>query len=183
MANQMLRNSLINGIIMISFIPLVLMTNFLPYPNSRSLQYVEYSANGVYYEITFPKNSITGTGDRLQDVPYKSLCIIRSCPSNCCTGDINNMQCASAEDCKMYFDSTRKGHVAAAVVIPIAVTAIFLTTFLVLFLKFKVNWWIAAFIGFICMFVVTIPFVIWYLVKNKPFGICDKASDGYLTFF
>jgi hypothetical protein len=88
------------------------------------------------------------------------------------------MQCASGDDCKMFFDSTRKGHLVAAVVIPIAVTSIFLVAFLVLFLKFKVNGWIAAFIGFICMFVVTIPFVIWYLLKNKPLGISNKETKG-----
>lgn len=177
MANRVLRSSLISTIIFMSFIPLVIMANFLPNSNYRELQYVEFSSSGVYYDLTFPKNSITGTGDRLQDVPYKALCVIKACPSNCCTGDINNLQCATAEDCKMYFDSTRRGNVAAAVIVPIAVTAIFLTVFLVLLLKYKMNGWIAAFIGFICMFVITIPFVIWYLVKNKPFGICDKACD------
>lgn len=165
-------------IILLTLIPLTLMSKILPKSNLKSLQYIDYSSSGVYYELTFPKNSITGTGDRLQDVPYKTLCIIKSCASNCCTGDVNNMQCASSDDCKMFFNSTRKGHVAAAVVIPIAVTGIFLAAFLVLFLKFKVNGWIAAFIGFICMFMVTIPFVIWYLVKNKPFGISDKAAEG-----
>lgn len=177
MANRILKSSIIFRFLIMTFIPLVIMSNFLPKSNSRNLQYVEFSTNGVYYELTFPKNSITGTGDRLQDVPYKALCVIKTCPSNCCSGDINNMQCATVEDCKLYFDSTRKGHVAAAVIIPIAVTAIFLTAYLILFLRYKVNGWISAFIAFICMFVVTIPFVIWYLIKAKPFGICDKASD------
>lgn len=177
MANHMIRSSILSLIIIMTFIPLVLMSNFLPNSNQRDLQYVEYSSTGVYYELTYPKNSITGTGDKLQDVPYKALCVIKSCISNCCYGDINYMQCASSDDCKMYFDSTRRGNVAAAVIIPIAVTAIFLTIFLVLFLKYKVNFWIASFIAFISMFVVTIPFVIWYLIKNKPFGINNEALD------
>lgn len=177
MANRLIKSPFICVLIMMSFIPLVLMSNFLPVSIPRGLQYVEYPPKGVYYEITFLKNSITGTGDRLQDVPYKAICVIKTCQSNCCSGDINNMLCATVEDCKMYFNSTRKGNIAAAVIIPIAVTAIFLSAFLLLFMKFKVNGWISAFIAFICMFVITIPFVIWYLWKNKSLAITDRVYN------
>ena len=183
MANRILKNPIIVGIFLMSFLPLVFMHEFLPKEMDRNLQYVEYSSKGIYYTLVYPKNDITGTGDRLQDVPFKALCIIKSCTSGCCIGEINNLQCGTVDDCKIYFDSTRTGNVAAAVIIPIAVTAIFLAALFILRKKYNVAWDLSFLLAFTCMFVITIPFVIWYLCKTKPFGKSDKEINRYLIFF
>lgn len=158
---------------------------FLQETDQRTLQYIEYNPKGIYYLLEFPKNDITGTGDKLQDIPYKALCIIKACESACCTGDITSMKCGTAEECKTFFDSTRRGNVAAAVIIPIAVTAIFFVAFFLLWKKFKVSWDLSALLAFICMFVVTIPFVILYVWKYKPFvaNSADKYKNSYFLVF
>lgn len=176
MAICKIKNLLLSGVILLSFVPLITNTsNFLPEKTQRSLQYVEFSSNGIYYLLEYQKNDITGTGDKLQDVPYKALCIIKACENSCCTGDITNMQCGTAEECKTYFDSTRRGNVAAAVIIPIAVTVIFFLVFFLLWKKYNVSWDLSALLSFICMFVITIPFVIWYVKKYKPLD--ENSTD------
>ncbi len=167
-----------------SLMPLMTSLNaflFLKETNERSLQYVQYSSKGIYYLLDYPKNDITGTGDKLKDVPYRALCSIMACESNCCTGEIDNMICGTAQECKAFLDSTRRGNVAAAVVIPIAVTFIFLVAFFLLWKKFKVLLSLSALLAFICMFVITIPFVIWYVWKYKTLG--ENDSEKYLFCF
>ncbi len=141
----------------------------------RNLQYAEFSSNGVYYLIDNPKNSITGTGDRLKDTPYKALCVIKDCPSGCCIGEINNLECGLPEDCKMYFGLIRRGHVSAAVLIPIAVTAAFFVGLFVMRIVFKATWTISLLTAFTCIFIITIPFVICYFYKNKKLINCEKS--------
>ena len=177
MANNLLKNLLLSGVILLSFIPLITSDayNFLQKTSQRSLQYMEFSPKGIYYLLDYPKNNITGTGDKLQDVPYKALCVIKACDSACCIGNIDSLQCGTAEECKAYVDSTKRGNVAAAVIIPIAVTVIFFVALILLRKKFKVAWDLAALLAFICMFVVTIPFVILYLRRYKPFE--DKNAN------
>lgn len=173
MANRIIvKKLLLMGAILLTFIPFIKNTshNFLWETNQRSLQYVEFSSKGIYYLLNFEKNDVTGTGDKLQDVPYKAICIIKACENSCCKGDIDKIQCGTADECKIFLDSTRKGSVAAAIVIPIIVTAIFFITFFVLWKKFNVAWELSALLAFICMFVVTIPFAILFLIKYKPFG-------------
>lgn len=172
MANYLIKKKLLLiGITIISLFTLIAnTTNFLTKSNQRNLQYVEFWSEGIYYLLDFPKNDVTGTGDKLQDVPYKALCIIKACENSCCTGEINQMQCGTADQCREFLDSTKKGNVAAAVVVPIIVTAIFFIAFFVMWKKFNVAWELSGLLAFICMFIVTIPFVLLYLVKYKPFG-------------
>lgn len=148
--------------------------SFLNKNNDRELQsYVEYSSNGIYYNLKYPKNHITGSGDKLADVPYRVLCIIKACES-CCVGEINNLQCGSAEECKTYLDSTRIGSIVAAVIVPIGVTCIFIVAYLILNKKCKLPWDLSLVLAFTCMFVITIPFVIWYVMKKD--SCCNKKD-------
>jgi len=183
MANRNLIKTKFTAIIILVCINLIFTSEFLYDNSSRNLQqqqYVEYSNNGVFYTLNYPKNDITGTGDKLQDSPYKVLCILKACPGGCCIGEINNLQCETAENCKMYFDSTRKGNVAAAVIIPIVVTAIFLIAFFLLRKYYnKASLFYIALLSFICMLVITIPFVILYLIKAQPFGECTSKGERY----
>jgi len=183
--NQLFKPKYLSRLIIFSLIPLITISSFLPQSKDRNLQnlqnlsYTEFSSKGIYYKVEFPKNDITGTGDKLQDIPYKALCLIKSCVSGCCEGDIDKIQCGTEENCKNYYDSTKKGNVAAAVIIPILVTAIFLITSFVLRFKYHIEWDLSLLYGFTCMFVITIPFVIWHIMKTKPFGKFDgKKNQG-----
>jgi len=172
----------LQSLIFISLIPLIIMSTFFPKHNENKLnrilqqQFLQFSEKSVYYKTEYPKNDITGTGDKLQDIPYRALCILKNCITGCCVGDIDKIQCGTEENCNTYFGSTRRGNVAAAVIIPIAVTAIFVGFYLILRYKYFVKWDLSAVLAFTAMFVITIPLVIWYLMKYKPFGEADKKS-------
>ncbi len=149
-------------------------SSFLNKNTHRELQSnVEYSSNGIYYNLKYPKNDITGSGDKLGDVPYKVLCVIKACGA-CCVGEINNMQCGTAEDCKTYLDSTRVSSVVAAVIVPIGVTCIFILAYFIFKTKCKLAWDLSLLLAFTCMFVITIPFVIWYVMKKDT--CCNKKD-------
>lgn len=150
-------------------------SNFLNLHNERNLQnYVQYSPNGIYYTLKYPKNDITGSGDKLADVPYKVLCVLKAC-STCCVGEINNMKCGTAEECKTYLDETRVGSKVAAIIVPIGVTIIFIIAFIIFYKKYKLSLGFSLLLAFICMFVITTPFVIWYM-KSKD--SCCKNRDS-----
>lgn len=172
------------ALFIISIIPFTHSENkspkFFSETQARNLQYTQFSSSGIYYTLKYPKNDITGTGDILQDVSFKVMCVIKKCPGGCCIGELNNVQCATAEDCKMYFDSTRVGNVAAAIIIPISVTALFII-FLILFLKkYKLACDISFLLAFTCMFVITIPFVFCYIKKNFKSISKKNEKDRYL---
>ena len=159
--------------------PILISSSFLENLNTRNLQdYIKYSSGGVYYLIDFPKNDITGTGDKLQDVPYKTLCIIKNCPSTCCTGEINELVCGTQEQCKQFYDNSIVGNVVAAIILPIFFIAIFFIAFHCFYKRSK-NWALSALLAFCCMFILTIPIVIWYIWKFKPFGE-DEEKKEYL---
>lgn len=139
--------------------------------NKRNLQ---YGLNSIYYNIAYPANDITGTGDRLKDVPYKVLCKILSCVSGCCVGEIDNMRCGLAADCKVYSDYANLPGMIAAIVVPIGVFFL-LIAFSFYLVKFKKYSCCGAF----CMcaglvFIVTIPIVIYYLFFKKYYSVTSK---------
>lgn len=156
--------------LVVAFIPNIqsekLIKIFFPHKSLRNLQYAQFSSSGIYYNLEFQKNDITGTGDKLLDNPYKTLCYIKKCVSGCCIGEINDLQCAKAEDCKIFFDSTKKGKIAAAIVVPIIVTSIFFISFFV-YKKLKIDTKISLVMAFYSIFVITIPFIILYINKSS----------------
>ena len=110
--------------------PLLTTSSFLENIKTRNLQeYVKFSDTGIFYNIKFPKNDITGTGDKLQDSAYRALCITKRCANQCCTGEINDLICASQEQCKQFYDTSIVGNVAAAIIIPISIVIIFFVAF------------------------------------------------------
>lgn len=132
---------------------------------------LQYSLNSIYYNIAYPANDITGTGDKLKDVPYKVLCKILSCVSGCCVGEIDNMRCGLAADCKVYSDYSKVPGMVAAIVIPIGVF-ILLVAFCFYLVKYRKYSFAKSFcMCFGCLCVVAIPFVLYYL-------FCKKNDNG-----
>lgn len=148
---------------------------------ANKIRNLQYALNSIYYNIVYPANDITGTGDRLKDVPYKVLCKIMSCNTGCCVGEIDNMRCGVQSDCKTYSDYSKIPGMVAAIVIPIAVFLI-LIAFFVFLTKFKKYSVGGAFcMCFGCLFVITIPVVIYYFCKNDT-SVTPKNKERYINF-
>lgn len=143
--------------------------------NLQELDYIKFSSDSIYYKIKYIKNDITGTGNKLQDVSYKGLCIIKNCPNLCCIGEIDSMICGSEEQCKEFYDNSISTNVALAVILPILFLAIFLIAFH-LFNKNSnsKNKALSVILAFSCIFIITIPFVFLYVKMFKPYEESEK---------
>ena len=158
--------------------PLLTTSSFLENIKTRNLQeYVKFSDTGIFYNIKFPKNDITGTGDKLQDSAYRALCITKRCANQCCTGEINDLICASQEQCKQFYDTSIVGNVAAAIIIPISIVIIFFVAFHCFYQKSKKKG-MSALLAFGCIFIITIPLVIFIIWKYKLFKLCEEDEEG-----
>lgn len=141
--------------------------------NKRNLQ---YALQSVYYNIVYPANDITGTGDRLKDVPYKVLCKLMTCETGCCVGEIDYMSCGLASDCKLYSDYSKIGGMVAAIVIPIGVSILLILLF-IFFLKVKKYSCGSSFcLCFGCLFIVPIPFVLYYCFCKKNSSVTPEGK-------
>jgi hypothetical protein len=71
----------------------------------RSLR-VSSKKTTIYYSIPddFLINNVTGTGNKLKDAVYNSICKELKCNTDCCEGEINQLFCGSLENCKKYKD-------------------------------------------------------------------------------
>jgi hypothetical protein len=150
--------------------------------NRRNLQnfdYVKFRVDSIYYKLEFIMNDITGSGNKLKDVPYKSLCITKNCPNICCIGDIDSMTCGSIEQCKTFYDAYIVGNVIESVIFPVFFVFIFLI-FFYFFNKYSNNKPLSALLAFCCIFIITIPLVFCYIVKFKPF---EKTEKNEYVFF
>lgn len=152
------------------FFMTIFFSNILTKENkARNLQKKrDFSSNSIYYLTKFPFNSVTGTGNELNDIPYRALCITRKCDSGCCVGKINQMQCGTAADCKTYNNYEYFLMIAPATLIPISIL-IFLSLFILLFTKRNQYSFLKSFLlAFICLGIITIPFVLYYARKAAP---------------
>lgn len=142
----------------------------------RNMQdYVKFSDKSIFYKTEFPKNDITGTGDILQDSPYKALCIIKNCPNKCCIGDINALVCASASQCQEFYDTSIIGNVIAAIIFPLFFLAVFLVCFHCFHKRCK-DKGLSALLAFFCIFIITIPIVLFVIWKYKLFPEPEKKN-------
>lgn len=135
------------------------------------LRNLQYALNSIYYNLAYPANNITGTGDLLKDVPFKVLCKLLACNSGCCVGEIDNMRCGLAADCQVYLDYSRIPGTIVAIVVPIAVFILLTALFVFLFMYRKYSFCSAFCMCFGCLIVVTIPVVVYYL-------FCRKQKDS-----
>ena len=135
--------------------------------------------NSIYYNLAYPANNITGTGDVLKDVPFRVLCMLLACNSGCCVGEIDNMRCGLAADCQVYLDYSKIPGMVVAIVVPIGVF-ILLTALFIYLNRFKKYSCCSAFCMCLgCLLVITIPVVIYYLLckKQKDSVTPDKGKE------
>jgi hypothetical protein len=162
-------------------LPLLISSTFLKNINERYLQtqnYIKYTGSGIYYKIDYPKNDITGTGDILQDSPYRALCIVKQCSNICCLGDINSLTCGTREQCQQFYDTSVIPNVVGAVLGPLIILAIFLIAYFCFLTKSNKKC-LSALLALACIFIITIPFVLFFIWKRKLFSInfCGDCND------
>jgi hypothetical protein len=144
--------------------------------NNRNLQ---YSIGSIYYELIFPINNLTGTGDRLKDVPYIVKCKIKKCESGCCIGEINNMICGTANECLIYLDESKKPNLISAIIIPIGLLIIFIILSITFFKVYKISIGHSICYSFACLTIILIPCIAYCVYqeckhKNKK----EKIVEG-----
>lgn len=137
--------------------------NFLSEKN-RNLQ---YSLGSIYYELQYPINDLTGTGDRLKDVPYKVQCKILACESGCCVGEIDKMSCGPAADCAIYQDSLNTGRLIISVCIVVILLVIFFIFCLIYVKIFKFGKGTSVCLALGSMTVILIPLVVYWILQER----------------
>lgn len=148
-------------------------TNQLNKNQSRNLQ---YSIGSVYYELQFPANDLTGTGDRLKDVPYKVKCKILACETGCCVGEIDKMSCGPQTDCAIYSESVRILTISIAVPIVVGLFIIFLILFFTFLKVYKLSCCLSTGLSLACFIIILIPLVI-YLVYIQNKSVTSKEKN------
>lgn len=143
---------------------------------NRNLQ---YSLGSIYYELVYPINNLTGTGDRLKDVPYKVQCKIKQCESGCCVGEIDKMLCGDPADCAIYLEESRKPTLLAGIVIPVGLLIIFIVLFISFRKVYKLSVGQSICLAFGCLTIVLIPFVAYYVYKESKDNVNNKSKEGY----
>ena len=145
-------------------------------PESRNLQ---YSMGSIYYELEFPINNLTGTGDRLKDVPYRALCKIQNCYTGCCVGAIDKMSCGPTADCIIYLESSKTGITLIIILVVVVLFIVFVLLFLLFKKVFKFSVCSAICLSFGCISVILIPWIIFFVSKErKNVTSDDKLKEG-----
>lgn len=128
---------------------------------------LQYSSNSNYYKLEFIKNNVTGSGDKLMDVPYKALCVLKSCESGCCEGEIDNLICSTVESCTKYKDYNRARTVVPAVIVPCVCVLFFMLMTMIFMKRNQYSPAKSMLLAFLCFFVVTIPYILYYTRKKS----------------
>ena len=140
---------------------------------------LQYSLGSIYYQLEYPMNVLTGTGDRLKDVPYRVKCKLQKCETGCCVGEIDNMTCGAADDCTIYLDASKIPYLLTAIIIPIGIFVIFIIL-LITFLKvYKLSIGLSFCFALGCLTIVLIPCVAYFVYKeSKDENKNDKSKEG-----
>lgn len=173
-----MKKSILIFTLITTFLPIFISSSFLS-ESQRYLQtqnYVKFSDSGIFYKIEFPKNDITGTGDILQDSPYRALCIVKRCPNLCCTGEIDSMICGTKDQCKSFYDNSIIPNVVAAVIFPLFFISVFIL-FYCFFYKKSNKKRLSLLLAFCCIFIITIPIVLYLIWKYKLFDLCGGCKE------
>jgi hypothetical protein len=90
------------------FLILNFLLTFIINTNGESVRknnFIEADNFFYYTRIFEEENDITGTGNKLKDVVYNSICMSLKCKNICCNGLINEMQCGNKNNCKDYWEA------------------------------------------------------------------------------
>jgi L-asparagine transporter-like permease len=143
---------------------------------------IQFNSKSIFYNPPFAKNNVTGTGDIMQDVPYKALCLILNCQTGCCVGELDNISCGDSNTCNTFTSHVTTKVVVPAVIIPVCII-LFITLMMMIFLKRNEYSILKSFIlAFLCIFIITIPYILYYSRKksenleNSEFEIIVKQK-------
>jgi hypothetical protein len=143
---------------------------------SRNLQ---YSLGSIYYELVYPINNLTGTGDRLKDVPYKVQCKIKKCDTGCCVGEIDSMTCGLKENCIIYLDESNMPTLLAGIIIPLVLLIIFIILFITFTKVYKLSTCKSICFSLACFTIILIPCVAYFVYKAGTKENSDSvAKEG-----
>ena len=138
-----------------------------------------YSLGSIYYELEYPINNLSGTGDRLKDVPYQVQCKIKKCDTGCCIGEINNQKCGLQADCALYLDESKKPTLLAGIIIPVGLLIIFIILFITFTKVYKLPTGQSICFSLGCLTLVLIPCVAYFVYQEGKNGNTNKKSqDG-----
>ena len=141
--------------------------HFLTYSNKiENNRNIQFTSKSIYYIIPYPKNNITGTGDIMEDSAFKALCKILSCDSGCCVGKIDSIRCGEKAICDVYNDYVTARIVVPAVIVPIVVVLFLILMILIFMKRNEYSLMKSVFLAFLCLFVITIPCVLFYARKK-----------------
>ena len=138
-----------------------------------------YSIGSIYYELTYPINNLTGTGDKLKDVPYQVQCRIKKCESGCCIGEIDGMLCGAAADCAIYLEKSKETSLIVSIVVPIGLLIIFLILFITFKKVYKISTGKSICFALGCLTIVLIPCVAYFVYQgSKNESTNEKQKEG-----
>lgn len=138
----------------------------------------DFSSGSNYYKIDYIKNNVTGTGDRLMDAPYKALCLLMNCETGCCIGDIDGMNCGTESNCKKYNEYKLPMIISISILVTLFGIIAFVLLFLLYYKKFKLSFKKALLFTFLSLFVITIPYLIYFASREHP-NLESKNNDGF----
>lgn len=145
-------------------------------PLTRNL---EYSLGSIYYELVYPINNLTGTGDKLKDVPYKVQCKILECDTGCCVGEIDNMVCGVAQDCAVYLEKSKEAGLIIAIIVPVSLFIIFLILFITFKKVYNISTGKSMCYALGCLTIILIPLIAYLIYKRKENATSNpKQKDG-----
>lgn len=154
-------------------------SNSIKNTQEKRIRNLSYTIGSIYYELQYPLNDLTGTGDRLKDVPYKVQCKLLACESGCCVGEINKMRCGPEADCAIYLDSVNTNITIIAVCVIVVLLIIFLILFVTFKKVFKFSNSASACLSLGCMSILFIPWVIYFICKEKKDETAnEKLKEG-----
>lgn len=138
-----------------------LLLGFVFYLFKYSIEPVTNSRPFFNYEPPFISNNVTGTGNLLRDIVYRSQCKLLSCDS-CCTGALStNISCSTSSVCQEFFGflTFKNAILPSIIVISIALVAyLFFLFFYCMRIKSKKEAVIQATLTF--LFLVLFPIVV-----------------------
>ena len=137
-----------------------------------------YSLGSIYYELVYPINNLTGTGDRLKDVPYQVQCKIKKCDTGCCVGEIDNMTCGLKANCVLYLDESKLPTLLAGIIIPLALLIIFIILFITFTKVYKLPTGQSICFSLGCFTIILIPFVAYFVYKSGTKGTEENVKEG-----
>lgn len=156
-----------------------------PYATNTRDLYTTTTKNSktIVYSKSFDlDNNITGTGNKLEDIAYNSVCEGLQCQSGCCEGIINSMTCGSPDNCKKYYAYKRM--IKIITIVFVIAGALFFFWVMSCCQSKKGDCKGKACDGLlVVIFLIFLPIIIIYLIFKKCFKNCGEDSARKYIYF